>query len=140
MKNQQQLQKLIYEMNNKLISKYGPEFSDLEINWGNRIPRTGSGAVCQVGKNGYSYRIYERGNLLKEVTTEDVNEIIYAIFSNHLHEAACKYELKNRIKGQDFRRILFEKYLEYWRALGDDYYNFASSKIDAILREFPYSD
>jgi hypothetical protein len=53
---------------------------------------------------------------------------------------AVEYERKNRIDGQDNRRIIFAKMLEYWDVVGEEFVNYERKKINEIIIKSPFVD
>ena len=49
----------------------------------------------------------ERGQEVNHQTTKDADELLYWVFSGVTFSMACDYELKHRVPGKDFRRLLF---------------------------------
>ncbi|WP_085644067.1 MULTISPECIES: Imm63 family immunity protein [Thalassospira] len=56
--------------------------------------------------------IEERGCLLSKKKASSVDEVLYWMFSMVTFDMACDYELKNRDKSSDSRKIIFSKQLE----------------------------
>ena len=61
----------------------------------------------EVDARGYHYVIVERGQENSRVTTVELEELLFEVFEDITFSIACQYELKHRIEGQDFRRLLF---------------------------------
>src|SRR5258706_3965946 len=61
---------------------------------------------------GYHYVVVERGQELKRVTTQDLDDLLYAVFEGVTFSLACDYELSHRQEKVDSRRLLFAKQLE----------------------------
>ena len=70
----------------------------------------------------------------------NIDDLLYEVFEQVTFDMALQYELKNRILGQDFRRLAFEYQLELMRQLSSQWYNNLSMKIEAILEKYPYND
>ena len=56
-----------------------------------------------------NYVILERGQELERKTTDNLDDLLYWVFSGITFSMACDYELKNRIEMKDCRRMIFEK-------------------------------
>jgi len=50
------------------------------------------------------------------------------------------FELKHRVKGQSFRRLLFAKQIEYLSSVHVGWAEAKRSEMDAILNEPPFDD
>lgn len=57
----------------------------------------------------FSYVITERGTEFSRKTTRSIGELLYWIFSDITFSMASDYEVRNREKGKDFRRLLFAR-------------------------------
>ena len=53
---------------------------------------------------------------------------------------ASQYELENRAKGFDSRRLIFKKEVELFRVLKKEWANITETRINQILEEAPYKD
>ena len=63
----------------------------------------------EVDARGLHFVVVERGQELDRKTTSDPNQLAYWVFQSVTFSMASDFELKNRIKKQDCRRILFLK-------------------------------
>jgi hypothetical protein len=52
----------------------------------------------------------------------------------------CDFELKHRVKGKSFRRLLFSKEIELMRALNVQWEVRKRNEINEILAKAPYDD
>jgi hypothetical protein len=98
------------------------------------------GGGCYSDDDGYHYRYFERGRLFKHEVTEDLSEITFITLDSPVFYLAQKYEVKHRIKNQDFRRLLFAKYMQYFAIIGEEYKKKAEAGINKVLEEVPYKD
>ena len=64
----------------------------------------------------------------------------YWLISNIVFDLACNYELKHRISGQDFRRLLFSKKIELMQKVNPQWAEKKKQEIKNILAEHPYDD
>ena len=69
-----------------------------------------------------------------------MSKITYWAIKGAISDAAAIYEAKNRILGQDFRRIMFSKELQYFNAVGPEYEQWDRVEINSILEKFPFQD
>ena len=53
------------------------------------------------------YVVCERGSEFERLSTRTLDELLYRVFRDATFDMACLHELKNRIAGQDCRRLLF---------------------------------
>ncbi|MPM63715.1 hypothetical protein SDC9_110597 [bioreactor metagenome] len=72
--------------------------------------------------------------------TKDFFELSYWIFNDQVFNMALSYELKHRIKGKDPRRLIFDKELQLFEAIGENYKKKAENDINIILNGAPYQD
>lgn len=93
-----------------------------------------------IDDKGYHIKCFERGCQIGDDITEDLNELLYWIFSSVTSSIAAEYELKNRIKYQDNRRLMFSKQLELLEKIDTDFILKCRSEIHAILKDHPYDD
>lgn len=89
---------------------------------------------------GYHLKCYERGKLIQDDVMQDLNELLYHIFRDITFEEACKFELKNRVRYQDNRRLMFSKQLELLKCINDDFANRCILELDKILQSNPFDD
>jgi hypothetical protein len=53
---------------------------------------------------------------------------------------ALDFELKNRINGQDTRKIKFKKELELFKLISYDFFEKRKNEIDYTLKNYPSKD
>ena len=115
-------------------------FMQLKVFWGHDAHHGREGIFCYSDEDGYHCGANDRGILVEDATTQDLVEIVYLALSTNISSMASKYELHHRIKGKDSRRLMFQKDLEYWGLLGEEYQRFAEQKIQEILKDYPFND
>ncbi|MFA5670729.1 MAG: Imm63 family immunity protein [Balneolaceae bacterium] len=115
-------------------------YKPLDDFWGNGTPNGQDGGFCYSDEQGYHYGVNERGKLITNVVTRSLEEISYHVMSSDILNMAGIYEAKNRIEGQDFRRLWFKKILEYWSAIGEKYVRMAEQKLQQALAKAPFVD
>lgn len=93
-----------------------------------------------IDDKGYHIKCFERGNQIEDDITDNLDELLYWIFSIVTSSVAAEYELKNRIKYQDNRRLMFSKQLELLEMINTDFMIKCRSEIHAILIDHPYDD
>lgn len=94
----------------------------------------------EVDARGYHYVVVERGQELKRITTNDLNELLYQIFEAVTFRLACDYELANRIESQDCRRLMFRHQIELLAKLSEGWSIRENQQHEQILREHPFDD
>lgn len=90
--------------------------------------------------NEYFYIVEERGMELERRRTANIDMLLYWLMSDVIFFLACKYELENRVKGFDSRRLIFKKEIELFRILKKDWANITEERINRILEKAPYND
>ena len=103
-------------------------------------PNDIQGEFCFADEDGYHYRVLERDILYHDDITKSLSEITYWAIKGAISDAAAIYEAKNRILGQDFRRIMFSKELQYLNAVSPEYEQRDRVEINSILEKFPFQD
>ena len=98
------------------------------------------GTYIYMENDKYYYVFTEKGKIRekKELVTEE--EVLWYVLELVLFNVAMDYAIKNRKKGEDFRRILFKKEIELYSRFGE---NFKVRKVEAInriLESNPYID
>lgn len=89
---------------------------------------------------GWSYIITDRGQVQEVRETTEREELLYWLFADITFSRAVQYELRHRIEGQDFRRILFARQLRELAALDDGWAARRAAEIEGTLRAYPYRD
>ena len=81
----------------------------------------------------------ERDILYNDDITKSLSKITYWAIKGAISDAAVIYEAKNRILGQDFRRIMLSKELQYLNAIGNEYAEMAELEYDNTLKVNPFA-
>ena len=115
-------------------------YIQLNIDFADETPHGLEGTYCYADKDGYHYRYVERGIVQKHDISQTLFEITYLVMESQIFHMATNYERNNRINNQDSRRIIFEKVIQLFSEIGDDYKLKAESKIKNILEDFPFED
>lgn len=115
-------------------------YMDINIYFAKGTPNNGEGSFVFADNHGYHFVYTERGEEKKHQITYDLFEISYWVFEEMIFMMASKFELKNRIQNQDFRRVIFEKELELFSLIGDNFKKRYEISIDEILKIAPYDD
>lgn len=88
----------------------------------------------------YHYVRTERGAENERRIAKNEDEILFWLISDLVFDLACKHELKNRIPGQDFRRLLFSKRIELMGTVKPEWAERTQQDIQKVLAEHPYND
>ncbi|WP_417813918.1 Imm63 family immunity protein [Thalassospira alkalitolerans] len=86
----------------------------------------------------FHYICEERGLIIHDNKTNNIDELLYWIFQNISFEMALDYEFKNRKKGQDTRKILFSKQLEILQKISEKWKLKRQEEINGILKFNPF--
>lgn len=86
------------------------------------------------------YVVTERGSELERKRTSDVDDAAYWLVSDRVFSLACAWESKHRVRGQDFRRLLFAHELALLAKARPDWAQRKATEIAAILAAHPYDD
>jgi len=84
--------------------------------------------------------VVERGQERDRKTTDNLDTLLYWIFSGITFSLACEYELKHRIEDKDCRRIMFDKQEELLGILSDTWRQKESEEHKKILKNSPFDD
>ena len=88
----------------------------------------------------YYYVVAERGMENSRKKTTEIQELLYWIFKSVTFDMACDYELAHRVKGQDFRRLLFQKQIEFLNILDSGWATQMKKEKEQILEKHPFVD
>jgi hypothetical protein len=104
------------------------------------LSRDGGCPHIEIDRKCYHYVVVERGEELERRSTGDFDELLYWVFSSVTSSMAFSYEVKNRVKDQDCRRIAFPKQLELLNRISEKMGVRGAAEIEDILRRHPYDD
>ncbi|MCK3686431.1 Imm63 family immunity protein [Maribellus sp. YY47] len=97
--------------------------------------------LIKIDKQGkLHYLLVERGQEFERRTTENLDELLYWIFSGITASMAFEYELKNRIEDKDCRRIAFDKQIELLSILNENWSKKEHEEHLQILKNHPFDD
>lgn len=96
--------------------------------------------AVKVDHYGYHYIINERGEEYEHRITTDLKDLLYLVFKQITFTMAVHYELKNRVKNQDCRRIVFAKQMELMNKIDADFGGKLKLEIEEELKRNPYND
>ena len=115
-------------------------YRPLNVHFGDKALPLYDCLYCYSDDEGYHYCYEERGVVSMHKKTTDLSEITYMVISSRIKSMSYDYECKNRVKGQDNRRIAFKKWVEYLSLIDPVYAQKAQEEIDEILEEVPFED
>lgn len=125
----------------KILKKSQKNNLDIEhiyFGEGNFQNREGISVFSNV--KGYHVIYTERGKEMRHLVTDNLFELMYWIFRDIIFSIASEYEKKNRIKNQDFRRVIFMKEIELFSIIDTNLAKRCEIEIDEILKIAPYDD
>jgi hypothetical protein len=88
----------------------------------------------------YHFVVVERGSELRRSSTNDLDELLYWVFSGVASKMASRFELRNRRHGEDFRRQMFSRRLELLNLLSPAWAEKEKARLDEILSRHPFRD
>jgi|SRR6478609_4609105 len=88
----------------------------------------------------FQYVVRERGEILQNRETRDVEKLLYWVFKGVTFNMAVEFERNHRMPGQDIRRLLFSHELQLLETLNPQWRVMEQQEIDEILLRAPYSD
>lgn len=94
----------------------------------------------EIDGDDYHFVVAERGEEIERRTTHDVYDILYWIFAGITFSLATDYEVKHRVLGRDFRRLLFRKQEEILGILDEDWKRRLQEEHRQILQVHPFDD
>lgn len=127
-------------LNNYAGKEYAVEFSKIiffEKAYDNSIP----GSYIYSNSTGYHIDgVGDRGGIVSRFATENLEELYSKVFYSAASLISVNYAARNKIKGKDWRRVMFKYRLELLSLLGWEYYKKGKDEIDKILENAPYDD
>ncbi|MCA9120312.1 MAG: hypothetical protein H6822_33265 [Planctomycetaceae bacterium] len=99
----------------------------------------GSAHAEQVGDQ-YFYVVTERGSEFERRETSDPEELLSWFVRDLTSVIAGDWELKNRAKSQDSRRLRFAKHVELLRGINNSWANQQQSHYQSVLLRHPFDD
>lgn len=88
----------------------------------------------------FHYVVTERGSEHERRKTSDPEDLLFWLVSDLTWEMAAEWEVRHRIKGEDFRRQLFRKDIELMSSISQDWACRKKEKYEKILGEHPFDD
>lgn len=97
-------------------------------------------AHVEVCGDSYHYVVTERGTEFERRRTTDTDELLFWLMSDVTFSLASEYELRHRVDGRDFRRLLFQKQIELMGQLNADWSERKKQEIERVLTAHPFDD
>jgi hypothetical protein len=94
----------------------------------------------EVAEDLYHLVVTERGRELSRFSSPSKEEILYRLVSGFAWGAAVEFEVRNRIEGRDFRRMLFAKQVSYLESVNRAWADRLRREISEILTRHPFDD
>jgi len=86
----------------------------------------------EVDDRGIHFVVVERGKEQYRLTTDDIDEILFRVFSGVISAMSYTYELKNRDETKDCRRMAFKKQEELLGMLNSEWKKEAEERHRAV--------
>ncbi len=93
-----------------------------------------------IEESGYSYHIKERDKFLKSIRNLSEDELLYLLVKDFIESEAVDYELKNRIDGQDFRRLYFDYAKYLMKKIDYKWEKILEEEFVNVLKKNPFQD
>ena len=94
----------------------------------------------EVRDGGWEYVVTDRGCELERRRATDQDDVLFWLVTDLTWGMAVGYELKHRRGGEDCRRVIFAKQLEWLHAVRPAWADRERSRYDRILAEHPFVD
>jgi hypothetical protein len=102
---------------------------------------TSEGSYIEIDRSGLLYYFEtERGKEILRYIAKDADDLLYKVFDGPTLMMASDYELKNRTKGQDSRRIMFSEQERLLGMLFDNWKSRKAKEHEQILTNHPFDD
>ncbi|HTE26718.1 Imm63 family immunity protein [Flavitalea sp.] len=88
----------------------------------------------------YHFIVVERGQELEHRQTNALDELLYWVFAGITFSMACKYELRHRVRNQDFRKLLFQHQEQLLATLSQGWKEREAEEHKLILEKSPFDD
>jgi len=94
----------------------------------------------EVDVRGYHFVVVERGRELRRITTNVLNDLLYAVFEGVTSILAYDYELMHRQENEDPRRMMFSRLIHLLAVLSPEWAERQTQYVETILRQYPFDD
>lgn len=106
----------------------------------NTSPRHDGTPHIETRDGGWEYVVTDRGCELERRRTTDSDEVLFWLVADLTWGMAVGYELKHRRGGNDCRRVIFAKQVEWLHAVRPAWADRERVRYDHILAEHPFVD
>ena len=103
-------------------------------------PTQDGGPHAEYARGTYFYIVTECGNEYERRQTNDDSELLSWFVRDLTRELAQEWELKNRIRGQDTRRLWFQKHIELLGQIDLMWAEKQQIEYDSVLDSNPFDD
>jgi hypothetical protein len=93
----------------------------------------------EVDSAGYHYVVVERGVEVEQITTPELDELLYAVFQTVTFSLACRFAGSHRIAGEDSRRPMFQHQVELLGKLEPRWARRRLQEQDVVLQRHPFT-
>lgn len=141
-KTTQELEKYITDIYDRVkpVADKDSIYKPLGVYFAEGTPQNIEGMYCYSDNGDYHYCGTERGRVNMHNITRSLFELSYWILKDQVFMMAIEFEHRNRIAGQDGRKLIFQKELELLEVLGENYKKRIEIDIDERLKQYPYQD
>lgn len=98
------------------------------------------GSSVYVEENIYHFVVMERGRVVEQHESADVNDILYYVFEGITSTLASKYEVKHRKEDEDCRRGWWKEQLRLLEMINPQFARICYQEINQILKNYPFQD
>ena len=103
-------------------------------------PQHDGTAHVEVADGVFYFVVTERGAELQRRSTTSEEVLLYWLACDAAFEAASEFERKHRQSGTSFRRLMFEKEIEFMTRFRPAWGGRKRAEIEVILTKYPYDD
>lgn len=128
-----EIQTLVYEFGGRVNAPV----SLLSVRF---LPADDGAPYVEIKEGVFNYVSSERGYEIYRKSTHSLDELLYWILSRAARQMAMKYELNNRSKGIDTRRVYFSKFIQLVGGVKAEWEELAKLEVDNTLKTSPYID
>lgn len=98
------------------------------------------GSSVYVDESAYHFVAMERGKVVEQYESEDVNDILYQVFAEITSFMASNYEVKHRKEDEDPRRGCWKEELRLLKMINPMFVEMRLEEINMILKNYPFKD
>lgn len=143
-KNTKQIEIEIRKLFNNINNGVEEEYRIMDMNsmfFEESNPAKAPGIYVYADSIGYHLDIVgDRGGIVEERTINNLEDLYFELCWTHSSSISTLYAGKNRIKGRDWRRIMFAKRIQLLEKINSDFAKRGKTLIDEILENAPYND